>query len=186
MLGHFQRQKAHHYFDLIDQDADGYIDGDDFELQASRLADRRDLSNEAREALMERMMAWWEQLCATADANQDDRVSREEWAHFWKAVNASVEEGTEEERDQMLASLEQAGTATFQTIDTTGSGEITKDEFENWLAAWGAEGSGEAFDRLDRSGNGHLTREDLVEATKEFYLSDDPDAPGTVLYGMLQ
>lgn len=186
MLGHFQRQKSHHYFDLIDHDEDGYIDGEDFELQADRLADRRDLSDEEHDALKEQMLGWWEQLCSTADANQDDRVSREEWDRFWEAINASVEKGTDEEKAQMLTSLEQAATVTFQTIDTTGSGEISKEEYADWLAAWGAEGSDEAFDRLDRSGNGHLTEEDLAEATKEFYLSDDADAPGNALYGLLQ
>ena len=186
MLGHFQRQKSHHYFDLIDRDEDGYIDGEDFELQASRLADRRDLSGEAREALKDQMMRWWEQLCATADANEDDQVSREEWDRFWEAINATVEEGDEDETAQMMKSLERAGKVTFQTIDTTGSGEITEDEYEDWLVAWGAEGSAEAFDELDRNGSGTLSEEDLVEATKEFYLSNDADAPGNFLYGVLQ
>ena len=185
MLGHFQRQKSHHYFDLIDRDEDGHIDGEDFKLQADRLADRRDLSDEEREALTEQMLGWWEQLCATADANEDDQVSRKEWDRFWEAINASVEEGTEEEKAQMLASLERAAKVTFRTIDTTDSGTITADEYEDWLAAWGGEGSEEAFERLDRSGDGHLTEEDLVEATKEFYLSNDPDAPGNLLYGEL-
>lgn len=186
MLGHLQRQKSHHYFDLIDRDEDGYIDGEDFELQANRLADRRDLSDDEREALQEQMLGWWEQLCATADANEDDQVSRDEWDRFWVAINASVDEGTDEEKAQMHESLEQAAKVTFRTIDTTGSGEITEDEYEDWLAAWGAEGSDQAFERLDRSGDGQLTEEDLVEATKEFYLSNDADAPGNALYGLLQ
>jgi Ca2+-binding EF-hand superfamily protein len=186
MLGHFQRQKSHHYFDLIDRDEDGYIDGKDFELQADRLADRRDLPGTEREALQEQMLGWWEQLCNTADANEDDQVSRQEWDRFWEAINAAVEDGTEKEEAQMFASLEQAAKVTFRTIDTTDSGTITKEEYADWLAAWGAEGSDEAFERLDRADDGHLTEEDLVEATKEFYLSNDADAPGNVLYGLLQ
>ncbi len=186
MLGHFQRQKSHHYFDLIDRDEDGYIDGEDFKLQANRLADRRDLADEDREDLEEQMLGWWRQLCATADANEDNQVSREEWDRFWEAINATVEEGTDEEEADMMASLERSAKVTFQTIDTTESGEITEEEYEDWLAAWGAEGSDEAFEQLDRADDGHLTEEDLVEATKEFYLSNDADAPGNVLYGLLQ
>jgi Ca2+-binding EF-hand superfamily protein len=186
MLGHLQRQKSHHYFDLIDRDEDGFIDGKDFKMQADRLADRRDLSDEEREDLQAQMLGWWEQLCATADANEDDQVSRDEWDRFWEAINATVEEGDESEEAQMLESLERAAKVTFRTIDTTDSGEITEEEYKDWLAAWGAEGSDEAFERLDRAGDGHLTEEDLVEATKEFYLSNDADAPGNSLYGMLQ
>ena len=186
MLGHFQRQKSHHYFDLIDRDEDGFIDGEDFKLQANRLADRRDLDDEDRDALKNQMLGWWEQLCNTADANEDDQVSREEWDRFWEAINATVEDGTDEEEAQMLESLERAAKVTFRTIDTTDSGEITESEYEDWLAAWGAEGSDEAFDRLDRDDTGALSEEDLVKATKEFYLSNDADSPGNSLYGMLQ
>lgn len=186
MLGHLQRQKSHHYFDLIDRDQDGYIGGEDFEIQAERLADERDLSGEAREALRERMLGWWNQLQATVDVNEDEQISRSEWEQFWDAIRASVEDGTEEEKAQMFDSLAQSAKVTFRTIDASNSGKITQAEYADWLTAWGAEGGEEAFDQLDRAGDGYLTEEDLVEATKEFYLSNDPEAPGTVLYGTLQ
>ena len=186
MLGHVQRQKSHHYFDLIDRDEDGFINSEDFEIQADRLADERDLSDEDREALQEQMLNWWNQLSATADVNEDDRVSREEWENFWDAIIATVEEGNEAEEERMLDSLEQSAKVTFRTIDTTGSGEITEEEYSEWLSAWNADGSEEAFAELDRNGDGTLSEEDIVEATKEFYLSDDADAPGNMLYGTLQ
>lgn len=186
MLGHLQRQKSHHYFDLIDRDEDGFIEEEDFEIQAESLADQRELSDDNRQALKDQMLGWWSQLSATADVNDDGRVSRDEWDGFWEAIQASVEEGSDEEETQMLESLERAAKVTFQTIDTTDSGEITQEEYADWLEAWGAEGSDEAFEQLDRDGSGHLTEEDLVEATKEFYLSNDADAPGNALYGLLQ
>jgi len=186
MLGNLQLQKSHHYFDLIDRDEDGFINGGDFDLQAESLADERNLEEDDREALQEQMQGWWRQLCATADTNADDRVSRDEWDEFWKAINASVEEGDDPGENDTLKSLERAAKVTFRTIDTTGSGQISEEEYADWLTAWGAEGSSEAFARLDREDNGYLTEDDLVEATKEFYLSNDPDAPGNSLYGMLQ
>jgi len=186
MLAPLQRQKSHHYFDLLDHDEDGYIEAEDFDIQTDRLAEERALSAEARDALRDRMQGWWRQLCATADVNDDDRISRSEWEDFWDAIRASVEEGSDAERDQMLDSLEQSARVTFQTIDASGSGEITETEYADWLRAWGAEGTDEAFATLDRDGTGTLSEEDLVEATKEFYLSDDPEAPGNRLYGTLQ
>ncbi|PSQ96937.1 MAG: hypothetical protein BRD55_04670 [Bacteroidetes bacterium SW_9_63_38] len=186
MLGHLQRQKSHHYFELLDRDEDGHIDGADFKAQAERLANERDLSDEEHETLEEQMLGWWNQLCATADANDDNQVSRGEWENFWDAIQTTVEDGSDEKREQMLSSLEQAGKVTFQTIDASGSGEVTEEEYANWLEAWGAEGSDMAFDELDRSGDGTLSEEDVVEATKEFYLSNKFDAPGNLLYGSLQ
>lgn len=186
MLGHLQRQKSHHYFDLIDRDEDGFINGEDFEIQAQRLADERNLSDEDHDALRDQMLGWWKQLCATADVNDDEQISRNEWDGFWEAIHSAVDEGEEGEKAQMLESLEQAAKVTFDTIDTTGSGEITKEEYEQWLTAWGADGADEAFQELDRENEGHLSEDDLIEATKEFYLSNDADAPGNLLYGTLQ
>jgi Ca2+-binding EF-hand superfamily protein len=186
MLGHLQRQKSHHYFDLIDRDEDGYINGEDFEIQADRLADERDLSDDDREALREQMLGWWNQLCATADVNDDDRVSRQEWENFWDAIQDTVEDGSEDEQEQMIASLERSAQVTFQTINASGSGAITEEEYADWLSAWNATGSSAAFEALDRDGTGALSEDDLVAATKEFYLSNDPDAPGNMLYGSLQ
>ena len=57
--------------------------------------------------------------------------------------------------------------------------------FSNWLAAWDIGQHEAVFQELDREDTGSLTEEDLVEATKEFYLSNDPNAPGNVLYGAL-
>jgi Ca2+-binding EF-hand superfamily protein len=45
--------------------------------------------------------------------------------------------------------------------------------------------SAEAFDRLDRDDSGVLTEDNVIEAVKEFYLSNDPNAPGNALYGEL-
>jgi len=186
MLGHVQRQKAHHYFDLLDHDEDGAIEAEDFDIQAQRLTDERDLSDADQEALREQMRSWWRQLCATADVNDNDQISRSEWEDFWTAIQRAVEEGTEAERTQMIESLEQSARVTFRAIDASGSGAITEVEYADWLAAWGAEGSATAFEALDRNGDGTLSEADLEAATREFYLSNDADAPGTLLYGTLQ
>lgn len=186
MLGPVRRQKAHHYFDLLDRDDDNFIDGEDFQIQADDLADTRGLSDEAHEALRGQMQQWWHQLCAAADANDDEQVSRSEWEEFWDAICTAVEEGSEDRKKQMLESLERSAKVTFRTINASESGEITEEEYADWLDAWNATGSSEAFAELDRSGSGTLSEEDLIKATKEFYLSNDPSVPGHLLYGTLQ
>ena len=40
-----------------------------------------------------------------------------------------------------------------------------------------------AFRYLDRDGDGYLDVAEIVKAVEEFYLSDDPDAPGNWLLG---
>lgn len=185
MLGDLQRKKAHHYFDLIDEDGNDYIEAPDFEVRADRLAQHRNVEDEeTRQSLRRQVLGWWTSLCTAIDKNEDDRVSREEWLHFWETLTAAVEH-SETKNNEVILSLNASAKATFDAIDTTGNGEITEDEYAEWLAAWGADGASEAFRRLDRSDDGVLTKEDLTEATLEFYLANDPDAPGNALFGLL-
>ncbi len=185
MLGDLQELKASHYFDLIDEDDNGLVDARDFELRADRMAEARNVHDpEARAELRDRVMTWWEHLCALADIDDDDRVTREEWETYWEALQASVNQA-EAENSRTLQSLERAARGTFQAMNTTDTPHVTEEEYAEWLQAWGMPESKAAFDQLDRDGTGVLTEQDLVQAVKEFYLSNDPQAPGNVLYGEL-
>jgi hypothetical protein len=184
MLGDLQKKKASHYFDLIDEDENGFIESNDFKLRAERLAEARDVTDEeALSKIRDRVMTWWEHLCAIADFDDDDRVTREEWETYWESLDAGVNQGGKES-EKTLQSLEQAAKGTFKAINTNAP-PITQEEYADWLDAWGVEGATAAFQHLDRDGSGTLTEDNLIEAVKEFYLSNDPEAPGNALYGEL-
>jgi Ca2+-binding EF-hand superfamily protein len=185
MIGDLQRRKASYYFALLDDDENGFVEADDFERRADRLAESRGVDDpEARAELRHRVMSWWEHLCALADLDDDDRITRGEWQTYWEALQASVERD-DEEGARTRRSLERAARRTFEAMNTTDTDPVTEAEYTEWLSAWGVEGGTAAFERLDRDGTGVLTEDDLVAATKEFYLSNDPDAPGNALYGVL-
>jgi len=189
-LSPLQRRKASYYFDLIDEDENGMIEADDFALRADRLADAQNVTDDAeRDALRDRVHNWWEHLCSIADLNEDDRVSPSEWHMYWRSVQAAVDmertDAGDDVKTDTIESLERAARGTFRAIDTDETGRVTEAEYAQWLAAWGIERSEPAFRRLDRDDKGYLTEADLAEAVKEFYLADDPDAPGNVLYGEL-
>lgn len=185
MMGELQRRKASHYFDLLDEDENGFIEAKDFELRADRLAEARDVTDpDVRADLRRRVMDWWKHLSTVADVDDDERVTREEWQTYWEALRASTtDDGVES--DKTLQNLERAARGTFQAMRTTDTDYVSETEYAQWLNAWGGEGSAEAFKRLDRDDTGTLTEDDLVKAVKEFYLSNEPDAPGNVLYGTL-
>lgn len=183
MLGDLQRQKANYYFDLIDEDENGLIEPDDFQLRADRLADAFNVtSDEEHEELRRHLMTWWEHLSSLADENDDGRITREEWEMYWTRFKVAVSMGS---NSGSLQNLERVARATFRAIDRSGSGRVQEEEFATWLSAWDIDASDTVFQQLDRNDNGYLTPDDLVKATKEFYLSNDPNAPGNVLYGEL-
>ena len=182
-LGDLQQRKAAHYFDLIDADDNGTIEPADFQWRADRLAEAlRVTSEEERDRLRRRVMLWWEHLSSLADANDDGRITWNEWRMYWERFKIAVSMG---DNQRSIEKLERVARHTFRAIDRTDSGTVTEEEFSNWLAAWDLGQHERVFRRLDRDDKGYLTEDDLVEATKEFYLSNDPDAPGNVLYGEL-
>jgi len=186
MLSHLQEKKAAHYFDLIDEDDNGMIEAADFEARGNRLATAQDVTDaEARETIRERVTVWWRHLCAIADENEDEVVSWAEWRQYWADLSAAAAGDDDQTRTETLDSLDRAARGTLRAIDTTGSGTVSEAEYVDWLAAWGVAEGQAAFDRLDRDGTGALTNDDFSTAVREFYLSDDPDAPGNALYGEL-
>ena len=182
MLSDLHDRTATYYFNLIDEDGNGIIEASDFALRAQRLATAQNVTDEGvRETLRHQVVAWWDHICTIADFDGDARVTLPEWKAYGHAIQRGVGEG----ESMTLRTLQRAARGTLDAIDRTGSGRVTEEEYADWLDAWGAEGSAEAFQRLDRGGKGFLTKEDLVVAVQEFYLSDDPDAPGNALYGPL-
>ncbi len=185
MISDLQRRKASHYFSLLDEDGNGLVDESDFQRRAERLADAHDLTDpEARANLRRHVLSWWDHLCASADLDDNEYLTREEWATYWDALQASVDRD-DNIRTRTLESIERAARGTFRAMNTSDADHVTEEEYRTWLDAWGADTTRTTFQRLDRNNTGVLTEDDLIAAVKEFYLSDDPEAPGNVLYGPL-
>jgi Ca2+-binding EF-hand superfamily protein len=181
MLSDFQKKKAAHYFHLIDEDGNGIVEVSDFALRAQRLATAHGVTDEAAQtALRDQVLSWWEHMCTIADFDGDARVTLPEWNAYWRSIQRGVDRG-----DDTLYTLHRAARGTLRAVDRTGTGRISEAEYADWLDAWGGEGAEEAFRRLDRGTKGFITEQDLIVAVQEFYLSDDPAAPGNALYGPL-
>lgn len=181
MLSELHDRKAVHYFNLIDEDGNGIVEASDFALRAQRLATAQNVTTEGRrEELREQVVTWWDHICIIADFDGDARVTLSEWKAYWRSIQRGVERD-----DQTLQTLHRAARSTLRAVDRDDNGRITRSEYAAWLDAWGGEGSDDAFNQLDRGGKGFLNEEDLVVAVQEFYLSDNPEAPGNVLYGVL-
>jgi len=178
MLTDFQKRKIATLFEVHDLNRDGALERSDYVDYATRLAAEggHGPGSAKYEELMSRFLGFWEMLRLAADRNHDNRVTQREWFALF---------------DQLLSSpaaaenLRPIGEAVFSILDRKGDGKVTLDEYK-WLYTSGARDpkhAAEAFKRLDTDQDGRITISELLAHLNEFFTSNDPQAPGTWLFG---
>jgi len=180
MLTELQKRKLTVLFHHHDMDNDGYLARDDYEEYARRLCEALDLapgSPEYDAVHTQTLAAWDTDVLKAFDKDGDNRVSLEEHlASYDVSIN-----------DPVLHNQLQTEYANslLKLWDRDGDGRLSGAEYAALLGCYGVpeEAAREAFGHLDRDGDGYLSTEECLEAIEEFYLSDDPDAPGNWMVG---
>lgn len=173
--------KSHKFsilFDWFDQGRDGHLSREDFQTLAGLfLALPGGQEPENARALRSGFDTFWEALLAAGDASKDGRLSREE---FISAIKSNVTAPGNFEQG-VMAIID----AFMRIVDVNKDGSLTFKEYVQMYASLGIDPahSSDAFKRLDRDNDGSLSYAEFQQAIKEFYLSDDEDAPGNWLLG---
>ena len=178
MLTDFQKRKIANLFTVHDLNHDGAIERSDYVEYAQRLAAESGVGQGSSkyEELMSRFLGFWEMLRQAADRNHDSRITMREWFALF---------------DQLLSTPDSArkmqpiGEAVFSMLDRNGDGNVTLDEYQ-WLYSSGAldpKLAADSFKRLDTDHDGRISLQELTARLFEFFTSNDPDSPGTWLFG---
>lgn len=176
----FQTRKLDRWFASFDADADGVIDAVDFAGMAQLYCDAYEVPT--RSDVWRRMHASarvvWHAIERRIGSAQPARLTRDEWV----AWLGSGEYADFVERAAIPFSL-----TAFSIADADGDGRCDVHEM---MAAQRRSGMSEAevhrsFDMLDGDGDGYVEVADFVQALRDFYLGDDPAAPGNYMAGDL-
>ena len=175
MASEFQRRKVAPVFDAMDVDGDGFLQRSDFEALTARWTENRGgrPGSEGHDRLTMTMMSWWETLLAASDQDRDDRVTLEE-------VLAVVDPvGT------MLDSVTRTAAVMFEAVDENTDGWISAEEYRQLVETWTGQrtDTDEVFARLDLDGDGQLSNREFIELWTQFWVGDDPDEPGSWVFG---
>jgi Ca2+-binding EF-hand superfamily protein len=176
MLSEFRRRKLSAGFTELDVNGDGHIDSDDIELLVKNHGDAYGFPEDTPEyaELAQRTRAIWEQI-KLFDSDGDGVVSLDEYVDGFEAFLSR--------RDVFLESMDVLVDSFYEMADQDRDGALAERELILHFRAWNhsEEQAREAFPRLDRNGNGAISKEDWMANLEEFYFSEDPQAPGNWL-----
>ncbi|QUQ70765.1 EF-hand domain-containing protein [Kutzneria sp. CA-103260] len=175
MSSDFQRRKVAGVFTAMDVDGDGFLTEQDFRALTDRWTGIRGWASgtAGHEQLSAVMMGWWQTLLAVSDRNRDHKVSLDEVLLVVDGLSAQP------------AAVIGTADAMFDAVDENADGQISAAEYRQAIEAW----TGRAtdidgiFPILDLNGDGHLSREEFAELWTEFWAGDNPDAPGSLVFG---
>ncbi|WP_016953756.1 EF-hand domain-containing protein [Anabaena sp. PCC 7108] len=73
----------------------------------------------------------------------------------------------------------------FDILDASNDGQISLIEYQEFCVAVGLtqKDAETAFAHLDTNADGHISRDEYLQASKEFHISDDLNAAGNWFYG---
>lgn len=177
MASAFQEGKLRGMFAAFDADGDGYLREEDFRSLVARwsLLPAVAPGTELRAKVESLLMGWWAALLEEGDINGDGAVDMGELLLLVDKLPA------------MVGDVTATAETVFDAVDANGDGVISPEEHRTLVETWNGQpvDMTGVFERLDLNGDGHLSRDEFALLWRQFWISDDPAAPGNWLCGRL-
>ncbi|MDQ6947728.1 MAG: EF-hand domain-containing protein [Actinomycetota bacterium] len=167
-------------FDALDATADGFLDRDDFTQRANQMcaALAPDERSQHHQDLQRAYRQAWEQLRIRADADDDGRLTREEYV-------TAVEKGILQDPQYIEDAVLVVSRALFRASDQDGDDVLSREEYVKMFTAIDMDGDMAAagFDHIDRDGDGTISYSEFIEALDGVFSSSDPSSLGANVFG---
>lgn len=179
MLSELQQQKFIKLFSMYDASANGHLDRKDFEAIVNKAARIKNWSSRSAkyQTLLYKYMDKWDGLEKTACNNKKHQVTLPSWLDYHEALLG--------DGDRYEAQVKELMEIIFDVFDVDGNGEISADEWAEFLSLYNISPVYAAFifPKIDQDQDGCLSKTDLLELIRQFYYSDDPQSPGNLMFG---
>lgn len=181
MLSEFRKQKVKKNFTFLDANLNGFIDNEDFDAICERFRSEFgwELNGDADKFFRTQYYALWQNLMSQSDLNQDGKISIEE---FLATYEVAIADDTSFEK-YVLPFFE----GMYPILDSDGDGNVKLEDYQCFYRCHDntQEQATLAFHKMDLNKDGILTREEVLECFRAFYMSEDVNHPGTIFYGEL-
>lgn len=181
MLTTLQKQKLIHYFNVLDFDRSQTLEKVDFTSIGENLSIIWGFKEGTPEydACIARSERTWTDFRHFMAKDDDGHATLEEWLDFADRVIVHGDEGLYEKHVNKLAR------EIFSFFDVNKDGYISLDEYIDLFMAYRIEirYSARAFTKLDKNKDDLISEEELLSGIREFFRSDEEQAPGNWLFG---
>lgn len=180
MLTDLQKKKMTRFFNVWDADGDGVLTTEDPAQVAHNLAELRGLEpgSPAYDAFCGGYMLYQQDFLQAVDMDDSGKVTLKEWLAYHEELL--------QDEERFESTVLMATELMFSLMDQDEDGKITLAEYGSWMRAMriGEEDiTDEVFSKLDLDGNGTISKDEMQQLTREFFFSDDPEAPGNWALG---
>ena len=180
MLTELQINKLEKFFYILDYNRNGVIEKDDFLGIAENLCILRNIKEgeEQYSRIMHKFEEGWNRFNLFVNHNEG-RANWDHWLHFAEEVIVNGDEAI------VNKYVEDFTGEIFDTFDADKDGYIDLDEYIELFVGYRIEVrySAKSFRKLDLNKDNLISRGELIKAVKEYFRSDDQDAPGNWLFG---
>ncbi|CAH2044337.1 unnamed protein product, partial [Iphiclides podalirius] len=179
MVSDFRKKKLMYLFNqFFDSNKSGSIDKKDFELAAEQISKMRGWKQgDAKyKETLDSLLKIWDGLQSVADSDKDGQVTAEEWVNMWEeyAKNPSAAADWQNQYCKFIYQLE----------DASGDGAIDSEEFSTVFESFGLPKSeaASAFQKMS-GGKSEISWSDFQALWREYFVTEDPKAPGNFIFG---
>jgi Ca2+-binding EF-hand superfamily protein len=180
MLTELQKKKLSYYFQAFDVDKNGVLEESDFDrivdayTEAYQIKQDSDTYQYISSTFAKKR---WDSLAKEADTNADNKVTLDEWLSYHeKLLNDS-------KSDFLWLKIT---SALYDVLDVDKDGFLDLEEYKTMYKIYGFGNESlatEIFSKLDFDGDDKIRKNDVMNLVADFYLSDNPVAPGNLFFG---
>lgn len=179
MLSELQKQKLPRLFAMYDADNSGSIEQVDFEQLLKSYSQVRNWTPESPEynSLQSKLVSRWESMQKVTDTNSDNKISLDEWlVYIDNLLNDS--QAYEAEVNGIAAFV-------FSVFDVDGNEQLSLEEYRQLYKAEDLDenNANEIFKQLKLKDEDSISKEQYLELVNQFFRSEDPEAPGNLVFG---
>ncbi len=182
MLKPVQEKKLTHFFNILDHNKNGKLEENDFEGIGVNICINLAISPNAKEYdyLVTKSKDLYYQLIKDLGKQSGESIVLEEWLNYFDEEIISAKNVT------LLKNYIQITVRyVFDLYDQDHDGLITVEEFVDMFTIYGLDSkyTAKSFIRLDANHDEVISKSELIQAVKDFFVSSDPEADGNWIFG---